>query len=177
MISSTSSPRGVVAAHLAGDQHVLAHGQQREQLEPLERAGHAEARPLVRARAELSSRAAEAHRTAGGLSRPQTALNSVVLPAPFGPIRPVTKPGVGIDVDLVERDVPAEPHGDAAALESSAPRQRDLRQAEPRVELGCVLGRERPVDADPLERHVGELDPGRFLGLGRGRGAQRGDRA
>ena len=39
---------GVVAAHFAGDEHVLAHGQEREQLESLEGAGHAQASPLVR---------------------------------------------------------------------------------------------------------------------------------
>ena len=32
-------------------------------------------------------------------------LNSVVLPAPLGPMRPVTSPGRG-EVDVAEREVP-----------------------------------------------------------------------
>ena len=49
--------------------------------------------------------------------RPVMTLNSVVLPAPFGPIRPVIEPGLDVEVDVVHGDVPAEAHGGAPHLE------------------------------------------------------------
>ena len=96
---------------------------------------------------ELSSRPSRRTEPPAGLSRPQTALKSVVLPAPFGPMRPVTKPGVGVDVDVVEREVAAEAHGDPAALEErhvSAPRARPSRASSSATSSG-VNGRSMPT--------------------------------
>ena len=56
----------------------------------------------------------------GGWS-PQMTLNSVVLPAPFGPMRPVTTPGLGGEVDRVEGEPAAEADADAGDLERAHP--------------------------------------------------------
>ena len=45
-------------------------------------------------------------------------LNSVVLPAPLGPITPTTSPGATRQRDVVERRQAAEAHGDAVDLEA-----------------------------------------------------------
>ena len=93
-------------------------------------------------------------------------MNSVVLPGAVRSDEAGDEPGVGVDVDLVEREVTAEADGDAAGTRASAT-QRTSASPSLRVELGDVLGSERAVDADPLERHVGEVDArGRFR-LGR----------
>ena len=42
---------------------------------------------------------------------PEMQLISVVLPEPFGPIRPKRSPGTDIDADIVERDEAAEAFG------------------------------------------------------------------
>ncbi len=57
-------------------------------------------------------------------------LKSVVLPAPFGPIRPTISPGCGLDRDVVERDDPAEPPGDV--LDREQGRHRANPKALPR---------------------------------------------
>ncbi len=47
-----------------------------------------------------------------GRTKPQTTLNSVVLPAPLGPITPTTPPGRHLQRDVVEGDETAESHAD-----------------------------------------------------------------
>ena len=76
------------APHLERDEHVLARGQAAERLEPLERARDAEARPLE---GPLAGDVAPSSTTwpGVGVCRPVMTLNSVVLPAPFGPMSPV----------------------------------------------------------------------------------------
>ena len=49
--------------------------------------------------------------------RPVMTLNSVVLPAPFGPISPVIAPGLDVEVDVADGEVPAEADVGAADLE------------------------------------------------------------
>ena len=64
-------------------------------------------------------------------TKPVTASMSVVLPAPFGPIRPTTSPGLHLQRHVVDGDHGAEPH------RQPADRQRRARH---RLDLG---GRER----------------------------------
>ena len=86
---------------------------------------------------------------ADGVSRPQIALNSVVLPGAVRADQAGDEARVGVDVDVVEREVPAEAHGDAAALEQRRHQSAHLRQAESRVELARrprrVNGRSMPT--------------------------------
>ena len=51
---------------------------------------------------------------------PEHALNVVVLPAPFGPMSPVIRPGGRGEAQLVDRDEAAEANRDADDLESGA---------------------------------------------------------
>ena len=52
-------------------------------------------------------------------SRPVQALNVVVLPAPFGPIRPVICPAGRVEGDAVDGDEPTEAHGQVVHLEAA----------------------------------------------------------
>ena len=65
----------------------------------------------------LAARAdrAPSKRTCRSVGRytPVTTLKTVVLPAPLGPIRPKISPCSDVQADVVERDHPAEAHGDA----------------------------------------------------------------
>ena len=60
---------------------------------------------------------------------PLMTLNMVVLPAPLGPMSPVTRPGLGRDRHVVERQVAAEADGDVDCTSRSGtgdlPRRRD----------------------------------------------------
>ena len=55
-------------------------------------------------------------------------LNSVVLPAPFGPIRPEDLALVQRERDAVQRDDAAEPQREVANLEQRAARDRRTRR-------------------------------------------------
>jgi hypothetical protein len=72
---------------LAGHQQVLVDGEVVEQLDRLERAGQAEARPPVGAQA-ADVRPSKVIRPAAGLVYPVRASTIEVLPAPLGPISP-----------------------------------------------------------------------------------------
>ena len=78
---------GPAAAHLRGDEHVLACREAAERLEPLERAGDAEPGPRC-GLASVMSRPSSVTRPEVGCCRPVITLKSVVLPAPLGPMRP-----------------------------------------------------------------------------------------
>src|SRR5262249_4346907 len=116
---------------------------------------------------ELISRASRRIAPELGLSKPHTALKSVVLPAPFGPIRPVTMPASAATSTSSSATCP--PKRTVTPRHSRSAISVHLREAELAVELLDVFGGEGTVDADPLERHVGELDAGRFFDLGIGR--------
>ena len=51
--------------------------------------------------------------------RPETQLNSVVLPAPFGPISPVMRAGLHRQVDAAQRVDAVEAAGEVANLEQA----------------------------------------------------------
>ena len=86
--------RAAGAADVGGDAHVLAHREQAEQLEPLERAREPEPGPLDgRSLRDVAALDAAPAPLLGG-SRPVITLNSVVLPAPFGPIEPGDEAGL-----------------------------------------------------------------------------------
>ena len=48
-------------------------------------------------------------------TKPPIALSSVDLPAPFVPMSPMTSPGIGVEVDVVDRDDAAESHRERRA--------------------------------------------------------------
>ena len=90
------SPRLALRAEL----HVLEHGEQAERLRELERADLAHPRHLKAGTSE-SDVPSNAHVPASGLSKPVSRLNSVVLPAPFGPMSAVMAPrGISRCVDV-----------------------------------------------------------------------------
>ena len=64
-----------------------------------------------------------------GRWKPQRTFTSVVLPAPFGPIRPRISPCAERDVDAVERLHALEVNGDAERLEAHGPSA--LREPDP----------------------------------------------
>ena len=79
-------------------------------------------------------------------------LNSVVLPAPFGPMSPVTLPGSAARLTVVERDVAAEADGDVTDLKrrhGAPPRSSADLAVELRRRSSSVHGRSMPA---PLER-------------------------
>ena len=88
---------------------VLQHRHLRERLHDLEGAREAEPRDLVRphARDVAGRRSAPGPRSAG--CTPVMRLISVVLPAPFGPIRPTISPCVDREADTVDGVQAAEP--------------------------------------------------------------------
>ena len=55
-----------------------------------------------------------------GATSPHTALNSVVLPAPFGPMRPTISPARHVEGHVVEGGQAAEAHGQAADRRDAA---------------------------------------------------------
>src|SRR5438067_11606753 len=86
-----------------------------------------------------------------GGSSPVMTLNSVVLPAPFGPMSPVTQPSSTPTETLSSTRLPPN-----WTLMSSANRRVNAHplQAEAAVEHVAVGGRERLVDAEELERDL-----------------------
>ena len=54
-------------------------------------------------------------------TKPPMALSSVDLPAPLVPMSPMTSPGVGAEVDVVDRDEPAEARRVRPAVRSTLP--------------------------------------------------------
>ena len=74
-------------------QHVLEHGQSAEQADALQGAGDAAAGELVRRGMQRGAVQERVCRCAAA-TNPQTTLNRVVLPAPFGPMTPTTWPAV-----------------------------------------------------------------------------------
>ena len=55
---------------------------------------------------------------AAGRTSPDATLNSVVLPAPFGPISPVIRPTGAVEAHVVERDMAAVPDRDMGKVEA-----------------------------------------------------------
>src|SRR3954468_971836 len=92
-----------------------------------------------------------------GARSPVITLNSVVLPAPFGPMSPVTWPGAADSETSSTATLP--PKRTMTSSTSSCAIQLHIAHAERGVDLANVLGSERTGDADPLERHgfFGEL--------------------
>ena len=97
----------------------------------------------------------------GGCS-PVMTLNSVVLPAPLGPMSPFTAPGVDLEVDVLERLEPAEADRDLLDGELRQPNAPPLRSAlqdgGPGHRSGVQLVDDRSP-ARPLRRlpEVGDL--------------------
>ena len=86
-----SADQNPARAWLVGpDHHVLDHRQAAEQADALQRAGDAEARPAGAAADPVSSRPPKRIVPEWGLTKPHRTLSNVVLPAPFGPMMPVT---------------------------------------------------------------------------------------
>ena len=72
---------------------VLRHGERREDPRVLERPAEAHPRPLRRAPASVTSTPSSMHAARRRVRRsPESTSNSVVLPAPFGPMRPRISP-------------------------------------------------------------------------------------
>ena len=126
---STAAPRppgrrpvGAATGRLGRHQQVLGHGEVLEQLQGLERAGQAEAGPPVGRRGARPARPSSEMRPAAAGTRPEMASRAVVLPAPLGPMRPVTVPAPQVEVDVGHRLHRPEPHGQAPHLEDAAHR-------------------------------------------------------
>ena len=88
---------------------------------------------------------------------PQIALNSVVLPAPFGPISDVSVPGCSANDDVVDRDQPAEALRHAVHGERLAGRRAHRGGAARRARLRA---RHRPSHARLQRRRSGACDDG-----------------
>ena len=93
----------------------------REQPDALQRAGDAEAGELRAAGRRAAARRASATSPASGATKPQMTLNSVVLPAPLGPMTPTTSPGATVERDVVERGEAAEADGDRVDAQPVSP--------------------------------------------------------
>src|SRR5690349_4846812 len=103
-----------------------------------------------------------------GVISPVIALNSVVLPAPLGPMSPVIRPG---------STATWPPKRTVTSSTSSSAMQLHLAHVQHGVERAHVFGGERTGDADPLERRVVDfaferlrlLEPLHDVGVGRSR--------
>ena len=115
---------------------VLTGGQRAEDLESLERPGHAEVRPLVRAGGG-DVVALERDLPAVGSWSPVITLNVVVLPAPFGPMRPVIVAFFHPQGHLVHGHVPAEADADLIRLQNRHDTPQQPSRARDRA-LGSV---------------------------------------
>jgi hypothetical protein len=130
--------RGRCAARVArrvggerGDRDVLAHGERPEQPQVLERADEARPRDPVRRRAGEHVVAERAPtRTVAG-TMPVIALTRVVLPAPFGPMRPRISP---LRASIV-----------AASSARKPPKSTTIASARRRTSGGSERARARPV--------------------------------
>ena len=119
------------------------HGQVREQADALQRARDPEPRQLVRARAQRLALPASPSPASGAMN-PQMTLNSVVLPAPLGPMTPTTSPAATVERDVLERGEAAEAHRHAVHTEI-----RHLRCANPRGGPCRIGGLHRLQHAEP----------------------------
>ena len=101
-------------------------------------------------------------------SVPQMQLTSVLLPEPFGPIRPSRSPGCDVEIDAVERDEAAEALADiarrgAAARSSrrSCALQAFLHQADEAVRRDDDEADQQQADDQQVhgrrDRHGGDL--------------------
>src|SRR5664279_5319600 len=90
-----------------------------------------------------------------GGSRPVMTLNRVVLPAPLGPMSPVTDPGSVSMATSSSATLP--PKRTVTPWTSSRAMERHLLDADRPVELLEVGLGPRPLDAPPLQRHVEHL--------------------
>ena len=142
--------------------HVVADRQRGEQLQALERAGQPGPGPAVRG--QPGDVAPVEHHLAGvGRCSPVTTLNSVVLPAPLGPMSPVTVPGSTASEMSVERGLAAEADRDAVGLKQGhrqllaardpVPAVRPAGRARRRASTRSAVG-EGPLDADELRREL-----------------------
>ena len=102
---------------MLADHRVLEHGHVREQVHVLERARDAELH-LVRSQTPRCSRRATARRRRRAGTGPVITLNTVVFPAPFGPITETISPSRTSN-EAVERAEAAEPLRDPVDLEQS----------------------------------------------------------
>ena len=73
-------------------------------------------------------------------------LNAVVLPAPFGPMRPEMWPCLDVERDAVEGDDSAEAHGDVPYLEEGHP-QQTLNRLDARWQRGAPRSTTRSAAA------------------------------
>ena len=88
---------------VGADHHVLERGHVREQPDVLERAGDPGLGDLVRALARPGLRPPAPHPRRWARNTPVTQLNTVVLPAPLGPMTPKISPRPNAQRDVVER--------------------------------------------------------------------------
>ncbi len=116
----------VAAGHrrLATEGDVLLDGERRPQLRLLERAAEARA-----GRAPPSPHGSRRGpwsriRPRVGRTSPEQALNVVVFPAPFGPIKPGDATERRVEAQAVDRDEPAVADGEVDDLEPAAARRR-----------------------------------------------------
>ena len=90
-----------------------------EQQRGLERAPEpAPGRLATRSRSRCRDRGAR--RAPSTATKPPMALSSVDLPAPFAPMRPTTSFGIGVEVDVVDRDQATEAHRRAGGSQHAA---------------------------------------------------------
>src|SRR5690242_12502536 len=100
------------------------------------------------------SRPSRATRPEVAESSPVTTLNNVVLPAPLGPIRPVTRPGSSVSDRPTTASLPPNRTWmptTASCYIAAAPGQDEPALA---VAVGAVVVGEGPVEADELVGHT-----------------------
>ena len=73
--------------------------------------------------------------------KPVTRLKIVVLPEPFGPIRPTTSPGPHLEGDVLDADRAAEAHGDIREGRAALPRPPQLAgRGRRHPSANCMIG-------------------------------------
>ena len=162
------SPAGP-AVH--ADHHVLQDGEAREQGQVLERAADAERRDAVRRECREIGVPVELEPRRGPACRAgDRQLNSVVLPAPLGPMSPTIWPAAIVEGDAVERDDAAEPHREVAHREDrrAAAGAHGLRGPAPPV-TGSTRTMTRAVSGVSRIRRGGRTASAETVSSGAGR--------
>ena len=158
-VSSSPAQKPELRVHVQPDQHVAQHGESRGTAATCWNVRTRPRRTRSCIGTPVMSAPSKRTRPAVGGSVPVIRLNSVVLPAPFGPIRPRISPGLDRQRDVVDGDQPAEPARQAGDLEErhAQPRRSDGRRSAavavdqradaaqaPMMPCGISQHRERP---------------------------------
>ena len=151
------APRASVArAHVGADHDVVGDRHARERPHDLEGAADAGRAQPVRLAADATSRPSSRTCPASGRRKPFSRLNSVVLPAPFGPMMPRIVPSRHVEADVLHRLQAAEALRQVAHLEDRPPAPSAVRRGSWLGGSGRAAGRAaarpRPAPSRPARQ-------------------------